>query len=126
MGHCERGSWSNSWGLQLLERIVDPDWRRSSRWTQRWAGRFERLMHRGRALIEVPGEQTDLAAERDAEVFAFERELVERAPFIRQERCIIRHHVDHCLEPVPGRIIARPGLPKWIGAAPGGRQHGEP
>src|SRR5262249_62396784 len=77
------------------------------------------------ALIELPSEGTCLSAQRDAEVFAFESILTERAPLLLQKFRIVLDRVCRCFQSDPRGVIAIPGHPKWIGAAPGGGKHGK-
>src|SRR5262245_55759774 len=76
-----------------------------------------------RALIQFPCEGTRLCPQRDAEIFALESIFAERAPLLLQKFRIIVNSVCRRFQPDPRALIAVPGHPKWICAAPSCGQH---
>src|SRR5262249_19930653 len=82
-------------------------------------------VHLRRALIQLPSEGTCLCPQRDAEVFALESILAQRAPLPLEKFGIIVNSVCRRFQPDPGWSIAIPEHPKWIGTAPSGGQHGK-
>src|SRR6516165_7768105 len=93
-----------------------------------WRTKCRARRHQGHvnlrcALVQFPSERTCLSTQGNAEVFALERLFTHRKPLLLQELRIEWDNVCRRLQPDPRRIIAIPGHPKWIGAAPGGGQH---